>query len=432
MENNLPNNPPIAANIKLKATKLFFLVFVSFILVSISVLSALHADSSLVDELKQQIGDKNSELEKLEKEIKAYENQIAEAQKSQKTLKSNIISIDGNIKYLRNAIRLAELKISELNSQIFELNNEAVNKENEITQIKKAIGEAIQEFYEIDRDNLLAALLRKDTLSDFMEARYHIINLQSDLNDNLRQFQDLQSELLALQKESKQKKTEQENSKAEMGNRKIIVESEKEEKTDLLAKTKNQEKIYQQLFSDADKKRKAIEEEIDSLEEKLRQAVDPSSLPAPRSGVLDWPAQGAVSQAYGATLFALNHYYSKFHNGIDIALPPGTPLKTAEAGKVLAVGDQDKYCYKGAYGKFIVIKHENNLATLYAHFSSIKVKEGQVLEKGEIIGYSGRTGYATGPHLHFTVYDSRTFEMAKSKSCGPMPAGGSVDPMLYL
>lgn len=431
MQNNPPTaKTPITTNMKRNATKFSWCLV--FVLVVFSV-STFYADSSsLVDELKQQIDTKNTELEKLEKEIKAYETQIAEAQKSQKTLKSSIASIDGNIKYLRNAIRLAELKISELNSQIFELNNEAAAKENEIIQLKKAIGEAIQEFYEIDRDNIFVAFLRKDTLSDFMEARYHIMNLQNDLNDGLRQFQDLQNELFALQDESKRKKTEQENSKAAMSNRKILVESEKEEKTELLTKTKNQEKVYQQLFSEVDKKRKAIEEEIDALEEKLRLAVDPSSLPSPRSGVLEWPAQGVISQVYGATRFALNHYYSKFHNGIDIALLLGTPLKTAEAGIVLATGNQDKYCYKGAYGKFVVIKHENNLATLYAHLSSIKVAENQEVEKGETIGYSGRTGYATGPHLHFTVYDSRTFEMAKSKSCGPMPAGGSVDPMLYL
>ncbi len=421
------------AKIKLNYAKFLILAFIGFLLVFISVLLTPRADSSsLAEELRRQIESKNAESEKLQKEITAYQAQIAETQKNQKGLNANIDAINKNIQYLNNSIRLAEIQIGDLRDQIFELNKQVVRKENDIEQIKMAMAESMQKFYEIERDSLLAAFLRNDTISDFMEAKYHMVNLQSDLNKNLEKFQNLQDDLRNLKKESEQKKSQREITKDAMSNKKVIIENEKGDKLDILAKTKNQEKIYQQLLSESDKKRKAIEEEMDLLEEKLRLAVDPSSLPSPRSGVLNWPAKGTITQEYGATKFAQNHYYSKFHNGIDIALALGTPLAAAESGKVAALGDQDKYCRKGAYGKFVVIKHDNNLATLYAHLSSIKVNVGQEVKQGDIIGYSGRTGYSTGPHLHFTVYDNRTFEMTKSKSCGPMPAGGSVDPMLYL
>jgi len=101
---------------------------------------------------------------------------------------------------------------------------------------------------------------------------------------------------------------------------------------------------------------------------------------------------------------------------------------------VAETGNQDKFCPKGAYGRFIVINHTNNLTTLYGHLSLIdpSIAKGVIVKRGDIIGYVGKTGYATGPHLHLTVYASATFYMGKSRSCGPMPYGGYLNPADYL
>jgi len=80
----------------------------------------------------------------------------------------------------------------------------------------------------------------------------------------------------------------------------------------------------------------------------------------------------------------------------------------------------------------VVIKHNNNLTTLYGHLSRIVAKTGDTVKRGDLIGYEGSTGYATGPHIHFTVYASPTFYMGSSKTCGPMPFGGDLNPTLYL
>ena len=117
---------------------------------------------------------------------------------------------------------------------------------------------------------------------------------------------------------------------------------------------------------------------------------------------------------------------------MDFGVPLGTSILASEEGTVLAVGNQDSYCYRGAYGKFVVIEHKNNLTTLYAHLSQYGVKKGDVVKRGQVIGYSGKTGYATGPHLHFTVFAGPTFYMGPSKVCGPMPFGGDLNPMGYL
>ncbi len=85
------------------------------------------------------------------------------------------------------------------------------------------------------------------------------------------------------------------------------------------------------------------------------------------------------------------------HNGVDYAAPQGTPVKATGEGKIHFVGGQN------GYGKTVIIDHHSNISTLYAHLSGYArgIKEGQSVRQGEIIGYVGQTGLATGPHLHY-------------------------------
>jgi murein DD-endopeptidase MepM/ murein hydrolase activator NlpD len=217
-----------------------------------------------------------------------------------------------------------------------------------------------------------------------------------------------------------------------LASRQQIISDQKLEKQRLLTETQNQEKIYEDEIQELAKRQQEIAEEIEAIDEKLRSEINTGLLPFAFKGLLMTPVSGRLSQGYGATAFAQYGYKGKFHNGVDIAAPIGTPVFAAADGTVVASGDQDRYCRRGAYGKFIVIKHRNNLTTLYAHLSKILVQEGNTVGRGDVIGYVGKTGYATGPHLHFTVFSSPTFYMGPSNMCGPMPFGGDLNPLQYV
>ena len=88
----------------------------------------------------------------------------------------------------------------------------------------------------------------------------------------------------------------------------------------------------------------------------------------------------------------------KFHTGMDLAAPTGTPVKATLDGKVVAVS------FNQVYGNYVIISHINGYQSLYAHLHTTNVKVGQRLNQGEKLGLVGNTGYSTGPHLHFTVY----------------------------
>ncbi|NMA61534.1 MAG: M23 family metallopeptidase [Firmicutes bacterium] len=104
----------------------------------------------------------------------------------------------------------------------------------------------------------------------------------------------------------------------------------------------------------------------------------------------DWPTRGRISSPFGPR-------WGKMHNGLDIAVPTGTPIKAAADGRVTFAG------WNGGYGILVIVDHGNGVETRYAHNSRVNVKVGQKVERGQIVSYSGNTGVSTGPHLHFEI-----------------------------
>jgi len=319
-----------------------------------------------------------------------------------------------------------------LELEIESANVEIANLQEIIKNHKIAIGRFFRELQRKDQENIFTIFLKNKSLSESVSEINSISILNASLLENIKEFKNLQSELANKMNETQKKKKSREMEKINLVNRQYIAQDQKEIKRQLLTQTQNKEKIYEQQLSTLEKMQADISAEIEKIETELRKNINPSLLPIARPGILALPITGLITQNYGYTKFAKYGYKGSFHNGIDIGASIGTPVMSAERGTVVAVGDQDRYCPRGAYGKFIVIEHENNLTTLYAHLSRQIVKKGDKVERGDLIGYAGKTGYATGPHLHLTVYASPTFYMGTSRTCGPMPFGGDLDPVQYL
>jgi murein DD-endopeptidase MepM/ murein hydrolase activator NlpD len=110
-----------------------------------------------------------------------------------------------------------------------------------------------------------------------------------------------------------------------------------------------------------------------------------------------WPAKGWASRGYGMKDDPFTGY-KQLHRGIDIANYNGTPIIAAADGKITKTGSF------GRMGKMITVDHGYGFVTRYGHLSSIDVKRGQRVRRGEVIGKMGSTGYSTGPHLHYEVW----------------------------
>jgi murein DD-endopeptidase MepM/ murein hydrolase activator NlpD len=108
-----------------------------------------------------------------------------------------------------------------------------------------------------------------------------------------------------------------------------------------------------------------------------------------------WPVEGTVTSPFG---FRMRGWSPDLHHGVDIAAPEGTPVRAMRSGTVEHAGPW------GGYGLAVVISHGGSVRTLYAHLSRLDVRVGERVRGGHGIGAVGRTGNATGPHLHFEVW----------------------------
>jgi murein DD-endopeptidase MepM/ murein hydrolase activator NlpD len=135
----------------------------------------------------------------------------------------------------------------------------------------------------------------------------------------------------------------------------------------------------------------------------IRRGLDFSSRFAGFSGIMSaafapstWPVQGVVTSSFGSRLDPFNGE-GAFHTGIDIATSRGDAVRAPADGTVLKAG------MGTGYGREVVLDHGHGIETLYAHLSGFAVIAGQDVRRGDILGYVGSSGHATGPHLHYEV-----------------------------
>lgn len=128
-----------------------------------------------------------------------------------------------------------------------------------------------------------------------------------------------------------------------------------------------------------------------------------SATPSSPGATLSWPVSGPVTSGFGPR-------WGRMHEGIDIAVGTGTPVRAAAAGTVIYAG------WLGGYGNLVVVDHGGGLSTAYAHNSSFAVGEGAAIGAGTVVSLSGNTGNSSGPHVHFEVRVN----------------GSAVDPLAYL
>lgn len=424
-----------------------------FAVIFVSIFLFTTAQAATYQELKDSINEKSVELQNIQAERQKILNTLSELDKKGVTLQSDIEKNTYQINQLNLGIKSSQINIEKLGLEIESLGYEIKALEAKSGLGKEAIVKLLRELREKENENFLIILLKNQSLAESVSEAQNLLNLNNGLTLELTALRQLHEERSQKLNEISRKKSEQELENFNQRNRKLIIEDQKAERQNLLALNKKQEKVYQQKVQELEKIQADISAEIEEIEDKLRKEINPTILPTPRPGVLETPLSvnliENLTQNYGATEFAQSAYSSQFHNGIDIRASVGTPVFAAESGRVIAVGNTDSYCppiwygrkrYGGSYGKYIVIKHENNLSTLYSHLSLQSVRVGAIIKRGDLIGYTGNTGFTTGPHLHFSVYANiygageklLSPEIKSSVRCGPQPYGATLNPLDYL
>lgn len=419
--------------------------FYTLLLILVAIIASyipINVNSATVDEIKYKIEQTSSSRSEIEKEIEKYQLQLKSIGDQANSLQNTIKTLEATSKKMSADIKLTEKNIELTQLEISSLDIEINKKKSSIEINSAAISNSLQEINEFEDSSFIEVLLGSDSISEFFSDIQTLSQFNDDvalmLDDNRQAKKNYEENKLTAQK----KQLELKKLKTELADKKFILDSNKKEQSKLLANTKNQESNYKKLLAAQEAKRQALERELAQYESELSFAIDKKILPKSGSGVLSWPLDKVyITQLFGLTDFAKSGAYGgKGHNGVDFRASIGTTVKTVLSGVVEGTGDTDIVCPGASWGKWVLVKHNNGLSTIYGHLSLIKVAAGQYVSTGDTIGYSGNSGYSTGPHLHLTVYASQGVKVTtlKSTACKgtytiPIASPNAyLDPMLYL
>ena len=384
-----------------KAWKFIALVLACGILaVSIpekTLVSATNGTSESIAQKKDEINQAKEERKKLQQGLSDIKKMVANLEKSKSSLQNYVKELDSQL-------MAVEAKIQELKDLISE-------KEKEIEQTKKELEEAIaieekqyeemkvriKFMYEKGSDFYLEMMLGADSFGDMLNKAQYVESISAYDRQKLEEFQ-LNRELIEVCKaELEEEEALLKEAKAaveqEQKNLEVLIDSKEKEITAYESDIKTQEqaiKEYEAYIREQDETIAALEKALKEMEGSSKLKYD--------GGMFKWPAPSytRVTSDYGWRIHPTLGV-NKFHNGVDMAAPGGSPILAAYDGTVAAAG------YSGTMGNYIYLNHGSGLVTIYMHASALYVSAGQNVSKGDKIAAVGTTGRSTGNHLHFGV-----------------------------
>lgn len=427
--------------------------------------AALAADTTAV---QQQIDQHNAAIAQLNAEIAQYQKQLDVLGGQKQTLTSAIQTIDVSRAQTSTQVKVTQNKIGATDLQLSQIRGDIATKQQLIDLDRGTVAKAIRDVQAATESSLVEQLFAADTLTTAWVDIDNTAAVTDALRTQVNVLSGVKVQLAGQELNASQTRDKLASLQKELVAQQKALDANKAAKAALLTQTKNQESSYQTLIAQKKAQQKVFETELSSLEASLK-PVTAAAVPHVGQGVLAWPfsdtfAQSClgkakalgnnfcITQFFGNTPFATANpqiYNGSGHNAIDIGMPVGTPVQAALTGTVLGTGNTDLSHSSGgqqclSFGKWVMIKHANGLDTLYAHLSQISVSAGQAVTTGDVIGYSGMTGYATGPHLHFGVYASAGVKITtlgeyrgattpcQNASLPVSPVNGYLNPMSYL
>jgi murein DD-endopeptidase MepM/ murein hydrolase activator NlpD len=241
-------------------------------------------------------------------------------------------------------------------------------------------------------------LARIDMITEIMEK-------DKAVEDSYKEARDYALEIKA---EYEAYKAELDAKKAELEAEVELLKAEIAEAGQMIADLQKDIDAYTAEYNQMEANERAVQAQIDELtrqmqeEERRRQEeaaannTTPPTNPAV-TGSYQWPATSTyITSKYGNRVHPI-FGTKKFHSGVDVGAGAGTNVTAADGGTVSVA------TYSSSYGNYVMIYHADGTSTLYAHMSALAVSQGQTVNKGDVLGYVGDTGWANGPHLHFEV-----------------------------
>ena len=375
-------------------SKVFCILLVGVFLVNINCFNhhQVKAASDLSDAKSKAMEETIAELKRQMNEV---DGDIKKAEKEQASTQEKVKNVEKLLNLTQEKIAVTLSLLDEYERQIDETLKTIDEKEKRLANLREKFLERMRITYEGGEATYLEMILGAKSLSDFL-SRVELVGSMLEYDAKLiKQYKTEKKDLADTKAALEVKLAEQQEAHAD-----LIAEQEEMERhikkyesfiADLKQAEAELRAKYQNFKKAADEENARLQKYLKELEEKNKQQYV--------GGEFMWPVPinfTYISSKYGGrTLYGMYD----FHLGIDIAGYGifGAPIYAVNDGTVEIATSHY------SYGNYVLISHGGGRATLYAHCSSLAVKAGQSVKKGQVIGYVGSTGNSTGPHLHFEI-----------------------------
>ena len=358
----------------------FFLVIFALVLGGVA-----YAEGTVTEERDQ--------LKGIQKELTKQKQILKEAKRKEKEALSRLAEVRNNLAKTNQALTRAQRNIWSNESKIKTLSLELGATQKKLKTRGAKLKERIAEVYKSGGERYLDLFFGAKSMSDFVDRAYFFgkvlerdVKLIGAIEREYRSAQHKKTEL-------KQANGQIKKQTKVIEKKKISIAANEAEKQKLYDGLKKRRAAYERKIAELEKSSKELE---GLIQRKLTERAK-AGLKSPKSsGKFMWPVRGRQTSQFGYRRHPL-WGGSNFHTGLDIANSYGTSIRASDSGEVIFSGWWD------GYGKAIVIDHGKTFSTVYGHLSRIYVRSGTVVNKGQVIGLLGSSGYSTGPHLHFEI-----------------------------
>ncbi|MCI9367179.1 MAG: peptidoglycan DD-metalloendopeptidase family protein [Oscillospiraceae bacterium] len=349
-----------------------------------------------IQNIKDELSDIKQQKKEAEARLAAIRNDLSKA-------KDQMALIEANIALTESEISTSQMLLDRYDQQI-------AGKEQEILELEAQQVEQREEFYrqvrwmeETGSVSYLSILFQASSFSQLLEYAMLITDIMEYSDRIIKQLEATEAELDVAKAELQTSRNEQAEVQAGLEEQMRALETNRSSQYSLLqqiAASESEAAAEAKELADSEAK---INKELKEAERKYAaQIAALNSQANMTSGNWYWPLPGRykISSLFGGRIDPINGRPDN-HTGTDIPAPGGTPIYAAQNGVVTTVNANR---YASSYGYYCIINHGNGYATLYAHQNQVPiVKEGQTVQKGQVIGYVGTTGRSTGNHLHFEL-----------------------------
>jgi murein DD-endopeptidase MepM/ murein hydrolase activator NlpD len=362
-------------------------------------------------------GETSAPAQDLQGQLDAKQQQLEQAEAQEGVLSTTIEhystrieQLQGEVANLRNREAIVQEELEETQAELERERHHLQVLRERLRRSLRVLADRLVAIYKSDQPDALTVLLESNGFADLLERYEYLSRIEEQDSEIVVRVRDLRDRTKEAVERIRAARDAIEAKKRELERTRLALEAQEAELSDVRAGKQaalSEVGVHiERLEGDIGELEGEIQAQLQAAAEAQASPETPATLPAGpiqsgSSGMI-WPVNGPVVSGFGMR-------WGRMHEGIDIAVPAGTPIRAAQSGTIAFAG------VYGGYGNYTCINHGGGLSTCYAHQSSFAVTSGGV-SQGQVIGYVGCTGSCFGDHLHFEVRVN----------------GAAVDPMGYL